>query len=352
MGDELVPLVRLAPAGCSPRLLQVLDWAMAVRPQDRPQSVAQFREALAGRGPVPLAAGVDGAAPADGAGFEKTVQVSSHGKTIKLPRDAAAPPPRPPPAGTPRPPAPAARSRHDEELETPERSVMLPPKSQSPLKTLLLLLVLAALAAGGWTTRQEWMPAMGLKTAALPAARFASAPDAGAASVAAAASVAVAQAASDAASQAEVAASAVAAAAPASEPASAVPLEVVESAPPARPAKVKSTPDAHGRALAARIAALTLPPPVLPPADEGHVVAPGQPAARPVPEAPVPAAASTPSPTAAVPRAQGPRELCAELDKKKAGSCIKQMCENERYQGYPICQRLLRLEQRKQGASE
>ena len=345
MGDELVPLVRLAPAGCSPRLLQVLDWAMAVRPQDRPQSVAQFREALAGRGAVPLAAGADAAAPDDGAGYEKTIQVSSHEKTIKVPRDAAASAPRRPPAGTPRP---QARPRHDDELETPERSVMLPPKSKSPLKALLLLLVLAAAAAGAWTTRQQWMPALGLQTAALPAAVGASAPEAGAASVAAAASVAVAEPASAAASQALAAASAVTA--PASEP---VPLVVVESPPPARPSKVKSMTDAHSKALAARIAALTLPPPVLPPADEGHVVAPGQPAPKPAPEAVAPAAAATtPAPAPVAQRAQGPRELCAELDKKKAGSCIKQMCEDARYQGYPICQRLLRLEQRKQGASE
>jgi len=51
--DELAPLARLNPAGCSPAFLQAVDWAMAVRPQDRPQSVAVWRDVIEGRMPVP-----------------------------------------------------------------------------------------------------------------------------------------------------------------------------------------------------------------------------------------------------------------------------------------------------------
>jgi serine/threonine protein kinase len=353
MGDELVPLVRLAPPGCSPRLLQILDWAMAVRPQDRPQSVAQMRDALAGRLAVPVRDATDAFAPtlnagAASAGFEKTVQV---GRNVT-------PPPRPPrpPSG---PPAPRSRHHGDDDLERPERSVMLPPKSQSPLKALLFVLVLASAAAGAWMTRLQWMPALGLATAALPAAQSASSPAAlasaaSAARVAAAAApAAVAEPASAVASGTLAAADVVAA--PASAAASLAPLAAVAAPPPVKPARTRSMTDARSKALAARIAALTLPPPVLPPADESHVVAPGQPGARPsaeaaAPAAPAPAPASPPAPTAQ--HAQGPREACADLDKKKAGSCIKQMCEDERYRGYPICQRLRRLEQRQQGASE
>ncbi len=51
--DELPPLARLQPAGCSPSFLQAVDWAMAVRPQERPQSVALWRDVLEGRMAVP-----------------------------------------------------------------------------------------------------------------------------------------------------------------------------------------------------------------------------------------------------------------------------------------------------------
>lgn len=47
--DETTPL-EMAPAlGVSPRLLSVIDWAMALKPQDRPQDVASLRAALEGR---------------------------------------------------------------------------------------------------------------------------------------------------------------------------------------------------------------------------------------------------------------------------------------------------------------
>lgn len=53
--DELPPLVRLQPSGCSPHFLQAIDWAMAVRPQERPQSVVIWRDVIEGRMEVPSA---------------------------------------------------------------------------------------------------------------------------------------------------------------------------------------------------------------------------------------------------------------------------------------------------------
>jgi hypothetical protein len=47
--DELVPLARLMPANCSLSFLQAMDWAMAVRPAERPQSAAIWRDVLEGR---------------------------------------------------------------------------------------------------------------------------------------------------------------------------------------------------------------------------------------------------------------------------------------------------------------
>ncbi len=51
--DELPPLTRLQPSGCSQNFLQALDWAMAVRPHERPQSVVLWRDVLEGRMAVP-----------------------------------------------------------------------------------------------------------------------------------------------------------------------------------------------------------------------------------------------------------------------------------------------------------
>ncbi|HET9643957.1 MAG TPA: protein kinase [Burkholderiaceae bacterium] len=48
--DELVPLTQLQPAGCSPAFLEAIDWAMTVRPQERPRTVAQWRRAIDGDG--------------------------------------------------------------------------------------------------------------------------------------------------------------------------------------------------------------------------------------------------------------------------------------------------------------
>ena len=44
LSDDLMPLVELAPPGFSAHVLATLDWAMAVRPEDRPQSVAALWE--------------------------------------------------------------------------------------------------------------------------------------------------------------------------------------------------------------------------------------------------------------------------------------------------------------------
>ena len=78
LGDDLMPLAELAPPGFSAHVLATLDWAMAVRPQDRPQSVATLWEALHGHVKVPPRV-VDTFAPqarsvGTAAPFDKTIQ--------------------------------------------------------------------------------------------------------------------------------------------------------------------------------------------------------------------------------------------------------------------------------------
>ena len=350
MSDELEPLARLLPPGCSPLLLQVLDWAMAVRPLDRPQSVAQMRDALAGRIPVPprpmhgVGTGTPIPAPADPSAYEKTMQA-----TMRIEPTRKTPRPAPPEPG------PSTRSRPDSVFDTPERSVMLPPKSGLPLRAVLLVLVVAMLAAGAWATRREWIPLLpeAVRTVVAPADGSASAAEA-----AAPAASAVEVSASAAASAPVDAASA---AAPVTQAAPPVPLEAASvaapdaqrvatdaaaSAPaavaapeaaPARPAHAKPA----ARRTPARAPSIALPPPVLPPANESQVGTPPQ------------VAAATPDPapatTNAVTRALGPREVCKDQDPAKVGACVKRLCDNEpRYRNYPICQRVHQKEEAQQ----
>ncbi|MCK9689591.1 serine/threonine protein kinase [Scleromatobacter humisilvae] len=343
MGDELEPLARIAPRGCSKELLRVLDWAMAVRPQDRPQSVTQMRDALAGRSAVPgpataqASAATASPAPPVDAGYEKTIQA-----TMRV-----APTQR-----IPAPPAPARPSRHPDELEAPERSVMLPPKSQSPLKALVLLLVLGAAAAGAWTTRQQWMPMVGLKTAALAAAEAASAPDIAASDAAGspvAASAPVAEAASASAPPSQALATteeAVASTPAVVEAASAAPEPARAAEKAEAAARAKSAREARGKALEARIAALKLPPPVLPPPPPGAAGATDTSAvAKPAPET------VAPVPSAAAPAARAPnwREVCADQEPAKIAACVKKLCDNDaRFEHYPICKRMRRQELQQQ----
>ena len=349
MGDEMDSLAHLAPPGCSPQLLQVLDWALAVRPQDRPQSVAQFREALAGRIPAP-GGSIDLAAVPEG--YEKTIQATMHmAKTQRMPPPAPASPP-----AAPRPaPAPARQRARDDELETPERSVMLPPKSSSPLKMVLLLLALIGAGAGAWTTRTQWMPMVGLQTAAVPSAGSASAPEA-AASTAETTPVAVAASAVEpapsAAWQPVPAASdaAVAAAEPASEPASAAsePVRVAE-----KPGHSKADKDARKKALEARIAALKMPPPDLPPPLPSTAPANPAPAAAQVAAKAAPDAVPTTSPSIATPHGLNWREVCTDQEPAKIAACIKKLCDSDlSLQRYPICKRIKRQEEKQSGAAE
>jgi serine/threonine protein kinase len=64
--DEMPLLLQDPPAGVSASFLAAVQWALAVRPQDRPQSVQQFRNALDGRIVVPVMARRGDEAPSVG----------------------------------------------------------------------------------------------------------------------------------------------------------------------------------------------------------------------------------------------------------------------------------------------
>lgn len=56
VGNESTELLRRGAADCSPQLLAVIDWMLAPRPADRPQSVAELRAVLEGKAPLPARA--------------------------------------------------------------------------------------------------------------------------------------------------------------------------------------------------------------------------------------------------------------------------------------------------------
>jgi len=85
--DEPSALSVQACAGCSADFLRTIDWMLAPRPADRPQSVAALREVLEGRAALPSAYAttlIQAPAPDDG---ERTVVVP---RTVPPPAPAAA----------------------------------------------------------------------------------------------------------------------------------------------------------------------------------------------------------------------------------------------------------------------
>jgi serine/threonine protein kinase len=324
MGDELVPLARQALPGCSSLLLEVLDWAMAVRPQDRPQSVAAFRDALAGKlaVPEPWPATVrmtppTPAAPAAPAAFEKTVQA-----TTRQPASQEAPGPR---------------ARDPQPLNPPS------PAKARPMRALVLGLAAATVFGLAWTA--QWYRGQGAGAGPQPAGGAASSVAAPASPMPPASTLqAVAEAASVPASSVATAialgassvdaGSTAAASAPASSPTSAAasdttPQGHAKQAPHASRLKPVTPKETQQAPAAVPVA----PEPV--PSRESVDPAAGDKSAK-------PAAAA-----ASAARGPGPREICMDLEPTKVGACVKRLCDNEpRFQHYPACVRVRLLEER------
>lgn len=88
--DDMVLLADRAIAGVSTTFLSAIDWALAVRPQDRPQSVAELRDALNGRlaPPVPHRARWPAASGEAGPATTASVTVMPFPATLQLNRAA------------------------------------------------------------------------------------------------------------------------------------------------------------------------------------------------------------------------------------------------------------------------
>jgi non-specific serine/threonine protein kinase len=88
--DDAPSLVECAPAGYSADWLRLVDWMLAPKPSDRPQSVAALREVLQGRRMAPgRAAGPPGAVPSED--IDRTVLMARPQALAAAPAARAAP---------------------------------------------------------------------------------------------------------------------------------------------------------------------------------------------------------------------------------------------------------------------
>jgi serine/threonine protein kinase len=302
MGDELAPL---AVDGYSPAFLAALDWGLRVPPHQRPQSVAAWREVIAGRASVP-------------------------------PPQAAPPRPAPPaPMAEPAPDsgldiefADTVQAMPDEMLHT----TLVPASSTSRVSRPLWLAaaaVLALLLLGLFIVQLQGNVARHTPPAAAASAASAAPVEAASAASASASTPAV----SDAASAAPTASVPQVSAAPL-KPA---PAPTLSSAP--RPQPAASTPVRRDGALK-------------------PIVTERAGDFRPVPRSPVfaapePAAAATATPaqpapasTAAAPEASSPGEACGGRVLLARAWCIDRQCEKPVFRNHAECVKLRELRHR------
>lgn len=141
--DEPSELTTAHCPGCSGTFLDTLAWMLAPRPADRPRSVADLREVLAGLRPPP--------------GSTADLPVAAWEATEPLPGHAPEHPTSPPLAAEPpvatATPAPLdlRPDNGDSSFERPQPALLRPPGEtrRSPLPLLALLLVVG-LAAAAW----------------------------------------------------------------------------------------------------------------------------------------------------------------------------------------------------------
>ncbi len=265
----------LTPAncpGCSEAFLHTIDWMLAPRPQQRPQSVAALREVLGGRAPLPwVPAPAPPPVPAQPLDMERTVLL----------------PPRSTPAAAP---SPQAFVRTAPPLHDDEPTMVVPrpaPPSLSPSPSPQA----ASRSPLPPPPARRWPLVAGLGIAAVVAAAVALWPKA--------------------------------VPAPAAAPAASAPtLAAVASAPAAPPAAEPAPPAAS--VPESTIATVVLPGAAnKPPAERGER-APARPATRPAAERPAPPAAEspvqgTPAPQSLAPAAPPAAEARPHVEPAPAG---------------------------------
>ncbi len=301
LNDDLAPLAQLAPEGFSPHVLATLDWAMAVRPRERPQSVAILQDALLGLLPVPERVEHEPAAPhvgdITGANFERTIQTAPR-------TDVEAS------GGRERTEAPRAVTR------TMPAGTSMPP-GRSPIRSALLLCAVVAAAGVAWL--RPWHHRVD-PAASAPAAVALPATSASAGEISA------------------PAASAIGAAAPAPVAAD----SATQATPPQRVAQVAGA-RASAAARRSRMLAAAVGENASRDAARGSRTAANEDATtRAAREEVAWAAAHEETPVARTARlaaaGTGPREACIESEPSNVSACVKRVCQSDsRFSRYPSC---------------
>ncbi len=337
VSDDATPLAGQRIEGCSETFLHVLDWMLAPRPGDRPQSVAALREVLAGRAPPPQRRP---AAEVSASQWEPTVIAAP-------PAAAQAPLPHEPDddATVIRPRAPAGdvaavRSAPAAPAVAQQAAALAPAPSAPPpapapaprggarLAVPLALGAVALAAAAAFALWPRSVTAPGATAAGGAASAAVALPTAPSPAPAAPAAVVTP------APEPVVAASAplVAAPAPMTAPPPAPATMAAPATAPVRPPPAVARPSAEVVRPAPAPAAE---PPVAAPAPAARAQAPA-PAPAPTP-APPPAAAAPAAPAAEAQRAQGPEARCGSKNPVSYFVCMERECLRGEFRGHPDC---------------
>ena len=311
--DDLPPLSAQELPGCSAEFLNVIDWMLAPRPTDRPQSVAAVRDVLAGRAPAPRRM-AEQVAPGS---WERTIV---HAPTVAAPGPASemtyAATMVMPPRDTPTAPAPRPATGADR--SPPAAAAPAPAPTPAPRSRMLpVLLGLGVLAVVGAAI------AYGLRPGGAESPQAAaSAPELAAASAPVTAPLAAPAPAVPSPVAKVVLAPPPVALAPAAAPAQVTvtptsPLPTDKKPPPARSAAPAVTP-APGQAPATVLQATPASPPV-------QTETPQAARAQPAPQTPVPAAAAAPAPASPAVVA-GPEATCAGRNQLAYFICMEREC--------------------------
>ena len=300
--DDLPPLSAQDLPGCSAEFLNIIDWMLAPRPADRPQSVAALRDVLAGRAPAPRRMAEQVArgswertivhAPAAAAAPASAAE-STYAATMVMPPRAAPSEPQP----QPQPAASGSRSRSPAGASAP-RSRLVPALLGLAVVAVVGASVAFGLRPGGAVSPQPAAsaPDLAALAASAPAvatstaAAFAPAPPVSPASPVVPAQVTVAQ--------------------PSSPPADKKP-------PPTRPAVPVAT-TAPNPALSTVLQAAPASPPV-------QTEAP-PPTIRPQAAAAAPAPVAVPAAPTPKPVATGPDATCAGRNPLAYFVCMEREC--------------------------
>lgn len=350
--DDQPPLAAQALAGCSTSFLQTVDWMLAPRPNDRPQSVAALRDVLEGRAPPPLPRTL---APVPQTDWERTqvlgTSAAAAAATGAQAEDAATvivPAARPTAAGVAAPPAspaspvsspaPPASPPPAAPLSAPPPSSVppamqavpgaTPPASRLVPALLVVLLLIVAAAYFLWPR----------STAVAPADSAAAAPVSAPASTN---GVVNAPAPAPAPASEAAPASAMVASAPAVmvAPPAALPARQNEPAPAdttgAAPRRQPATPPVKAPAPKKTPASSVKPMPAAPPPSAEIIRAPVIETAKPA-SAPHAAAAASAPPSAPA-RLIGPTERCGKRVLLALWRCIDRECAKPELAHHPEC---------------